>query len=113
MILSVKTELMKIKTEKTEFGKKQNGIWKKIKRISYGPRAALDKLPPKLPAPWCCPGRSVAPGSPAPSPWRRTAAPLTWSSAQRSASQSAAAAAASPAPHASHGPTHTHICKVV
>ena len=37
MILSVKTELMKIKTEKTEFGKKQNGIWKKIKRISYGP----------------------------------------------------------------------------
>ena len=41
MILSVKTELMKIKTEKTEFGKKQNGIWKKIKRISYGPTIGL------------------------------------------------------------------------
>ena len=28
---------MKMKTEKTEFGKKQNGIWKKTKQISQGP----------------------------------------------------------------------------
>jgi hypothetical protein len=44
---------MKIKTEKTEFGKKQNGIWKKIKRISYGPSCAAGQHDfPKLNQYW-------------------------------------------------------------
>ncbi len=32
--LTIKKESRKIKTEKTEFRKKLNGIWEKIKRIS-------------------------------------------------------------------------------